>query len=78
MHPLDEMQRLTAYLGLQVTEHQLAQILANYQNIDQSKKFRKLHFNKGISGRYQHEMTREQIAYAEQLFAPALHEMGYT
>lgn len=76
-NPLYEMQRLATYLDLQVSDELLAQVVAKYQNINRAQDFHRLHFNKGITGRYKQEMTPEQIAYAEQLFASSLHQMGY-
>lgn len=36
-----------------------------------------LHFNKGLVGRYQEELTPQEHQLAEQLLGPSLREMGY-
>lgn len=76
-NPLEEMHRLATYLSLHVPEQRLAEIVATYQNIQPSQEYSRLHFNKGLRGRYLQEMTEEQIAFAEQVFATSLHDMGY-
>ncbi len=77
--PLSEVQRLIDFLNLNVSLDVAKQIVAKYQpdaeTFDESAE--KLHFNQGISGRFQSVMDEHQLAVCHDYFGDYLARMGY-
>ena len=73
-----ELKRLVAFLAVDITEDRLRSVAAPYQkdNQDSVQKSR-LHFNKGIAGRFRSQMSADELALCAEQFGPYLQRMGY-
>ncbi|MBN1562411.1 MAG: sulfotransferase domain-containing protein [Anaerolineae bacterium] len=76
--PVRVMIDFVAYLGIGASDELIREIVAKYRpdKLDQSKT-NTLHFNKGQTNRFLAEMTPDQVALANEFFAPYLARMGY-
>lgn len=76
--PLAELRRLADFLKLDVAEAVLADVAAPYQQPaeDATTKDR-LHFNKGVAGRFREAMSADELALCRRHFGPYLEQMGY-
>ncbi len=79
-NPKREMIKLMDFLDLKLASSQLEEIIESYsQNrILNNKKMQGfLHYNQGVSGRFKHQMTPENLALCNQYFGHYLQQMGY-
>jgi hypothetical protein len=70
--PLHELGRLQAFLNIEVPREKVEAIVASYAR---PKTYGKLHFNKGVSGRYESDMSPSQLELCQQRFGDVLAEM---
>lgn len=78
--PVEELERLADYLALDVPTRVLPQIATTYQpaNLPQIIKEKgRLHFHKGITGRFREIMTGKHLDLCRQQFGDYLTRMGY-
>ena len=73
-----QLDRLAGFLGLDVTEEALHSVAARYEqsNLDAVVQDR-LHFNKGIVGRFRSRMSPEELDLCTEQLGPYLKRMGY-
>lgn len=75
---LGELERLVDFLALDVSTDDLRRMAARYQPAKSDAETRhKLHFNKGVVGRFRSRMSPEQLDLCAKQFAPYLKQMGY-
>jgi hypothetical protein len=67
------------YLGLDLPDAELESVVARYQVKEDAPKpkVQGLHFDKGVSGRWQEKMTNRQVEMCKRLFGEELQKMGY-
>ena len=76
--PISEMEKLVAYLGLDVSTEALINIVTNYQPEQaDNRKVDLLHLNKGVVGRYKEVMSSAQLDICRSELGPYLIKMGY-
>ena len=77
-HTMRELNRLAEFLTLDVSKEDLQSVAARYQQENQDAVMReRLHFNKGIVGRFRSRMTPEELDLCTKKFDPYLRRMGY-
>ncbi|MFQ5570585.1 MAG: sulfotransferase domain-containing protein [Rhodothermales bacterium] len=80
---MGELRRLVDFLSLDVPEASLQAIVQRYQKKEYAKTLEqpiignRLHFNKGIPGRFREEMSPQARALCERHLGPYLRKMGY-
>src|SRR5690606_16696526 len=81
-----QLRRLARHLGLAVPEPTLAEVAGRYAKskvageYDETSwgpEWNRLHFNKGVAGRYAEELSAAELAVCERHFGPYLRRMGY-
>ena len=76
--PSRQLQRLASFLRLRVAADDLAAIVERYDAGAQSGAVRRnLHYNKGVTRRFERAMDRGDRARCDAAFAPYLARMGY-
>lgn len=71
-----ELARLADHLAVRVSADTIDRIVAAYAP-DRSAGARGLHFNRGVSQRYRTALSADELALANERFAPFLERMGY-
>ncbi len=75
---LGALKRLAAFLALDVSDEDLESVAARYrQEKHDAVTQNRLHFNKGIVGRFRSRMSPEEIEACTRHFDPYLTRMGY-
>jgi hypothetical protein len=74
-----EVSRLCEVLDLDLDAGAIRAVVERYQakGSGQDRPAKRLHFDKGTSGRWREEMTQGQVALCDRLFGDHLTEMGY-
>jgi len=73
-----EMERLARFLGLEVSDEKIDEIIRRYDREGlKEKKVDSFHFYKGQIGRFREELASEELVLCNRLFRRVLLEMGY-
>jgi hypothetical protein len=74
-----ELRRLAVFLDLDVSDEQIESIVARYHRdrVSKDQGHTRLHFNKGIVGRYESVMSSEQRELCRKRLGRYLEKMGY-
>jgi hypothetical protein len=80
-NPKREMIKLMDFLDIKLASSELDEIIESYsrnQILNNKKMQGFLHYNKGVSGRFKHQLTPDNLALCNQYFGQYLQRMGYT
>ncbi|WNJ16399.1 sulfotransferase domain-containing protein [Pontibacter sp. G13] len=72
--PVTQLKKVNEYFGWNLQEEDLEKIV---QNESKGRSSGKSNFNQGKISRYQEEMTPDQVAHFNEIFAPELELMGF-
>lgn len=75
--PMAVFKRIADFLGVQLTEARLKEIIEKYDVSKKSKSSGEFHFNKGISKRYLTDLTPEEISKLNVRFEKEIQLLGY-
>ncbi|MFY0674674.1 MAG: sulfotransferase domain-containing protein [Bacteroidia bacterium] len=64
-------------LNIHLSKEDIKVILKRYQANSENFHSKGLHFNKGVSGRFRYDLTKNQIKSANKLLAKEIRDMGY-
>ncbi len=72
------LKRLAEFLALEATAEDIESVVARYAQGNQDAVTRnRLHFNKGVVGRFRSQMNASELALCQKQFGPYLQKMGY-
>ena len=74
-----ELERLSRFLNVEISNRVLNDIIDRYKPERLiSRQDNRLHFNKGISGRFRHIMNVKELRLCKSMFGSYLADMGYS